>query len=855
MSSRKLKVTLVGASILRESELPGFEAISDFASESYNLAIASIKASVQARPELADRVDIVLADFDVSWDRKNLGPEDAKRICNEMPDVVGLSCYCWSLDTLLDLARRVRERLPRVLIVLGGPSAGPDAETLLQRCPAIDAVVRGEGEDSFASLLLARLDDAPFTSVPGLAWRTNDGTIAVNELPEHPVDLDTLPSPYRSGVMRPTGSSLFLETSRGCRFRCKFCSWMGGGKRLRYVPIEQVEADLRWALDNDVRSVKLADTAINFHTQRLEQLTSALDRVDPDRKLRFTYFLKPELLTEEQVSLLERIPSNEIIIGIESLNAVARKSAGKPPFDPAAFEQHMRWLSRVGPVTASFILGLPGDTADGLDHTLDWMIRFDERHPDWLHVICLFWLAVLPGASLHTHRDALGLRVMPNETPYALESKAHTPDDLLVMARRSIERHYAHPKVRVEYFHKEYLMQDAPEEDRKVSIPRRSADTRPVVFFAGEGDPSWETMFRLRPYSLPAAWAKAYVETNDRMRSRWRFELVNVRDPVEALTAMAGPNVAHLFWFVRARPSPEMVRAMQQLPSGSKVVLVGASSGPQAHAWLEYVSHADAVIVGEPERTLGRLLDGEQEIRGLVLRGVEAHGPGDQVDVLDEIPSPFQWGLVQRPGPTIAMQLGRPGDRMRVHSPERIYSDLRWAIEQRHEHIVWLDSTLPTDRAALQGFVDAVRRADPGRKLRHTYRIGGGHSKETVAVFAELPVQTVLLATSDDGVRAEVGRWKTRVVDELQRLVDALDPLRRPGALLGWTLRSIQTEEDKVLAEVGWQRTTVRVRLRYDMADARQVQASLDVGEGREPPREELDRLARAVTRLLGRLR
>lgn len=839
MPEPKLEITLVGASILRESELPGYESISDFASESFNLAIASIKASVQSQADLADRVRVRLADFDVSWDRKTLGEAEADHVSRHEPDVVGLSCYCWSLDTLLDLASHLRRRLPRALIVLGGPSAGPDAELLLRSHPAVDAVVRGEGEDAFVSLLRARLSGEALHGVPGLSWRAPSGEIAHNDLPERPVDLEMLPSVYRSGVMHPGGASMFLETSRGCRFRCRFCSWMGGGRRLRYVPIDHVEADLRWAVDHDVRSVKLADTAINFHTDRLGELAEALRRADPGGKVRLTYFLKPELLTEQQVRLLERIPSEEIIVGVESLTPAARKAAGKPPFDPDAFERQMAWLSRVGPVTVSFILGLPGDSLDGLARTLDWIVAFDETHPGLLHVICLFWLAVLPGAALHQNRERLGLRLMPRETPYLLQSHEHTPDDLLRMARRSIEMHYGHPKLRVEYFHKEYLMQDAPAEDRKVSIPRVERDDRSCAVLVGAADPEMERSFGVRPYDLDVCYLEAFVEGRDEIRRRWRTEVVHAtgEDSLEATLARVEAQApSWVLWTLREVPSPRLAARLDALAhrTGATLVIHGARNADEARRSLEAVGAARLATVGEAEHTLARLLGGEKDPPGLLIAsssGFRDTGPPELVEDLDTLPSPFQWGFVQRPGPTIAMQLGRQG---RCFGPERLYRDLRWAVEQRHDHVVWLDDPLPADAEVLRDLVASARRADPEGKVRHTYRVDGRHDAACIALLQRLPGPGPAVPWQRDAV-------------------EALRPLGRTRALSGWELLSLGSEGQEVHVLLRWQRSaSVQVRLRG--ADPRNVRATVEV-TGPRPPQRELRRLTQVVTRLLSRAR
>ena len=622
----------------------------------------------------------------------------------------------------------------------------------------------------------------------GIVWRDAGGTIVENALPDEPVDLARLPSPYRSGVLRP-GSFMLLETSRGCRYRCRFCSWMGGGRRLRYVPAASTEADLRWAREHGVTAIKLADTAINFHTERLAELAGAIDAADPDHTLRFTYFLKPELLDDAQVEVLARIPTDEIIVGVESLGDAARRAVGKPPFVAEEFERKVEMLQQVGPVTTSFILGLPGDTLEGLERTLDWIVDFDARHPDWLHVICLFWLAVLPGAKLHDQREQAGFRLARGETPYLLESAEHSPDDLLMMARRSAERHYRHPKLRLEYFHKEYLMQDAPVADRRVEVARRAADTRRCAVLLGAVDVERERRDGRRPWCLETAQLKAYAENSCNVRQSWNLELYNVAEPPRGAALGADDldeivaRAPELVVWCSAGARPERAEASlwllrERLP-GAKLVVAGRGAG-RARTVLE--AAADHVLIDDAEPALGTLLETGSVSAPLLLAD------------LDEIPSPYQWGLVQESGPVVRMRLGRG---RRCHGPARVYADVRWAIEQRHEQIVWLDASMPRDLDVLAAWVEAIRRADPEGRVRHSYRLGpeatsGAH----LSLLGALPAADVRVAASaEPGALAELARQSggrvTRVEPWLQaRTLRALldDWL---GGVEGWTLEEI----------------------------------------------------------------
>ncbi len=895
MPNNAMRVTLVGASIVRESELPGFESLTDFASENFNLAIASLKASVLQDAELSGRVRVELLDFGMGWDRKSLGERELHAVLDTRPDVVGLSCYCWSIDTLLELAGALGDRENRPFLLLGGPSAGPIASELLADHPFIDAVAVGEGESTFTALLRALDRHEDLSVVPGLVYRGADGAPVASATPDCAVALDRLPSPYRTGVIGPSRSML-LETSRGCRFRCKFCSWMGGGGRLRYVPIDSIEADLRWAVAHDIHAIKFADTAINFHTDRVRDLTDAIRRADPCRSLRFTYFLKPELLTDEQAACLQGIRADEIIIGVESLTDAARRAVGKPRFDAAEFERVVGLMQSIGPVTASFILGLPGDSEQGLRHTLDWISAFDRAHPGAFHEICLFWLALLPGANLHANRAADGFRVAPRETPYVLESRHADADTLLAMARSSIEAHYRHPNLRVEYFHKEYLTQDAPAADRHVHIERRLNDARPCVLLVGLVDPDTQRLDGLRPYSLEIAWMKSYAEAQPAIRRSTRIELVHVDVRPAATPAEIAAEVDRLRPYApgavvvcHRAGSPAFADALVErlasaLPQASVLACNGADIDA-ARAWMERVPSLAGVFPGEPEIAFRDWLAAGMAhcaIAGMAVRidgEVRAGAPATFVEALDEIPSPLQWGFVQRTGAAIAMRWSRPPTPSRpgvprVFGPERVFGDMRWAIEQRHEHVIWIDDELPAAPALVREFVAAIRRADPEGRVLHTFAISPQTlTEELVELLAQIPVREIRVRTSPpsgplrkwlDSLCARTG---ARLVETAAPptgtgpdLETLLHPWRIGAVVERWRLDRI----DAVAAQAG------AARLRFTWEDGAVVlielqpsvgplpgappswraRVELPEGQGRAPERA-VRRLTEMITRIL----
>ncbi|MCX4245087.1 B12-binding domain-containing radical SAM protein [Paraliomyxa miuraensis] len=151
-------------------------------------------------------------------------------------DVVGVThmfLHEWGL--LRALLAAIRRRHPEVLLVAGGENASAYWEHMLRQCPALDACVRGEGEASMLELVAAWSEGRPLESVAGVAVRV-DGR--PTQTPDRPRlrTLDAWPRPAwdlfplepylrhrgHGGVAR--GRSLPLLTSRGCPYRCTFCS-------------------------------------------------------------------------------------------------------------------------------------------------------------------------------------------------------------------------------------------------------------------------------------------------------------------------------------------------------------------------------------------------------------------------------------------------------------------------------------------------------------------------------------------------------------------------------------------------------------------------------------------------------
>ena len=174
------------------------------------------------------------------------------------PDLVGVTCLTTEVYNAQDLLRKVKAARPDAFTVVGGLHA-----SLLPadfQLPYVDAIVVGEGEQTFRELLEVldrRWPDRPGESlgaVPSLVWRRPDNSWVFNAPRPMQKSLDDLPIPARDLAARYADQYFFLfdkphgamATSRGCPFRCNFCSvWKFYHKKCRYMSAERVVDELQ----------------------------------------------------------------------------------------------------------------------------------------------------------------------------------------------------------------------------------------------------------------------------------------------------------------------------------------------------------------------------------------------------------------------------------------------------------------------------------------------------------------------------------------------------------------------------------------------------------------------------------
>jgi radical SAM superfamily enzyme YgiQ (UPF0313 family) len=338
------------------------------------------------------------------------------------PWLVGFTCYLWNVERTLWVARELKRRRPGTKVVLGGPEITADNAWVLGSAD-YDFAAIGEGEQTFANLLLGLLDgeDVPPVPVPGLYVPPATGArFRPDRVPAFRTplpDLDRLGSPYLAGILDAADERmLLLETTRGCVFNCKFCYYPKSYDSQYFLSPEAVLAGLAHARDRGAAEVFLLDPTLN-QRKDFAGFLQTLAEGNPGRRFRYFGELRAEGITPAIAGLLRDAGFTEVEVGLQSIDAEAMDRMGRKN-NLKAFERGVRALLDAGvKVTVDLIVGLPGDTAESVRRGLRYL------HDGGLYSrVQVFNLAVLPGTAFRHEAAELGLTYQPRPPYYVLRT-------------------------------------------------------------------------------------------------------------------------------------------------------------------------------------------------------------------------------------------------------------------------------------------------------------------------------------------------------------------------------------------------------------------------------------------------
>ena len=343
-------------------------------------------------------------------------PDEIERtILDTDPSIVGLSCYVWNITTLMAIAPRLKAARRDLKIVLGGPEVGPVAMDVLRRHPAVDVVVKSEGEIPFSELVGQWSRPAgAIDGVKGISFRNGDCLVETGEAPELR-DVNHLSSPHLVDFGDPSRRIICVETQRGCVFRCNFCFYNKDlSIRNRRFDLDRVTGEIAFWLRQGVESIYLMDPIFNLNAERAKAICRFIVDHNPG-PVAFHAEVWAEFIDEELARLMRDANFQFVEVGLQSTDDTALATVERR-LKVQRFVQGVEQLKRFAiPFELQLIFGLPGETLATFRKSLNFAASLDPP------ALAVFPLMVLPGTELWRKARDLNLEYDP-EPPYQVRS-------------------------------------------------------------------------------------------------------------------------------------------------------------------------------------------------------------------------------------------------------------------------------------------------------------------------------------------------------------------------------------------------------------------------------------------------
>lgn len=291
--------------------------------------------------------------------------------------------------TVVKLCRLLKQALPQLTIVYGGVHPTYHWQEILRDCPAIDIIVRGEGELTALSLLEALRDSRPLDGVKGIAFRHLGQVMGTPPAPPL-LDLDA----YRVGwelIDHARYSywggkrAVVVQFSRGCPYPCSYCGQRGFWTRWRHRdPVAFARELARLHREHGVELINLADELPTGSRKAWQAFLEALIAEDVPLLLVGSTRAGDIVRDADILHLYRRAGVIRFLLGIESYDEATLESINKRA-DVSEDRQAIRLLRQHDIVSmATYVLGFAEEGDRDYWRSFRHLLRYD---PDQIQLI------------------------------------------------------------------------------------------------------------------------------------------------------------------------------------------------------------------------------------------------------------------------------------------------------------------------------------------------------------------------------------------------------------------------------------------------------------------------------------
>jgi len=318
-----------------------------------------------------------------------------------LPRVIGFNSSSPNIHIVHKIAACIKSLRGDITIVCGGPHASLATEHTLSTGD-VDYAIVGEGEIPFLNLVRSLFEGRNTSpeGIPGvfsqqsgkISGRRN---IVLIDLAAMPLPrLDLLPLERYFAINK----RIYIHTSRGCAFRCIYCSvpecW---GRSVRQIPVNVIRSQTNELLTRyEPDELQIVDDNFSHKNGRFIRAFCDMN-VEEGWSVRWKCQLRADLLDKATIEMMSKTGCFEVDIGIESGNPEIQRYIRKN-LDLTKTLDTISLINKLGISTkAFFMLGFPEETWAQLTDTINYAV---ELKNSGLKDIAFFPVMPFPGTEI-----------------------------------------------------------------------------------------------------------------------------------------------------------------------------------------------------------------------------------------------------------------------------------------------------------------------------------------------------------------------------------------------------------------------------------------------------------------------
>lgn len=359
--------------------------------------------------------------LEIPWLNKYFDDQEQalKAIEDQQPDVLVCSVLTATYQWMLQVSRAAKNMFPEIKVIFGGVHVSAVPERVV-KCPEVDFVVVGEGDEAFPRILDA-IEKGDYQSpIFNTRYYSPQGELVRGEQRGFYQTLDSLP-PFSKEIWEDhifIPNHYITMASRGCPYRCTFCfnnffaelpdNKKQRGKYVRHRSVDHMITELKWAKKR-YKKINWIDFEDDVFTTNKKWLKEFLIRYKEEIDIPFQCLTHPRYMDPEIAGMLKDAGCGWVQMGIQSMDDDLKTGSLRRNETAAHIKTALVAMIDAGlKVKVDHMFGLPNEPIEAQETA---RMLYAEHCPARIQS---YWTCFLPGTELLEQGLAEGI-VTPEE--------------------------------------------------------------------------------------------------------------------------------------------------------------------------------------------------------------------------------------------------------------------------------------------------------------------------------------------------------------------------------------------------------------------------------------------------------